>query len=255
MSENVTIGSVVATAGHDPVARESSPTTEETDITQPSSLPPATTGDATMPRPLAAIAARRQPSQARSRKRIERVLDSTARLVDDVGPETVTTSMIAAAAGVSIGWLYDFFPNRETIYDAVVARSLDRVTPIAESVHSTHPDDDWRVVLTAVVHGLFDFYRTEPGFRVLWFSRFQSAAMIAVNREHDLAAAGGAFERLARHGLDLRGVEPELALHLVIGMIDKGLDLAFLIDPEGDRRLVDETACAAVAYLERYAST
>lgn len=193
--------------------------------------------------------------QARSQRRVAYVLDTAAHLIDQVGPEAVTTGMIAKAAGVSIGWLYDFFPNRESIFDAIVATSLDKVTPIAEAVHDSRPDDDWREVVGAVVDALFVFYQVEPGFRVLWFSRFQSTTMIEVNREHDLAGAMGAYERLARHGLDLVGISPERALHLVIGIIDKGLDLAFRIDPNGDREIIAETVGAVVAYLERYAVT
>jgi AcrR family transcriptional regulator len=196
---------------------------------------------------------RRLPTQDRSRWRVEHVLDTAASMIDLIGPDTITTGMIARAAGVSIGWLYDFFPNRESIFDAIVTRSLDKVTPIAEAVHDSRPHDDWRGVLGAVVEALFDFYQVEPGFRVLWFSRFQSTAMIEVNRQHDLADATAAYQRLSRQGLDLVGVNPELALHMVIGIIDKGLDLAFRIDPAGDRDIVDETVVAAVAYLERYA--
>jgi AcrR family transcriptional regulator len=199
------------------------------------------------------IRPRRLPLQARSQRRVAHVLDTAARLIDDVGPEAITTGMIAKAAGVSIGWLYDFFPNRESIFDAIVTASLDKVTPVAQAVHEARPNDDWRDVLGAVVEALFDFYQVEPGFRVLWFSRFQSAAMIEVNREHDLAGALDAYERLSRHGLDLVGISPERALHLVIGIIDKGLDLAFRIDPNGDREIVAETIAAVVAYLERYA--
>jgi AcrR family transcriptional regulator len=184
---------------------------------------------------------------------VAHVLHVAARLIDQVGPEAVTTGMIAKAAGVSIGWLYDFFPNRESIFDAIVVTSLDKVTPLAERVHASRPDDDWREVLGAVVDALFDFYQTEPGFRILWFSRFQSPAMIEVNRNHDLAGALGAYDRLQRHGLDLVGTNPERALHLVIGIIDKGLDLAFRIDPTGDREIVEETVSAVVAYLDRYA--
>lgn len=197
---------------------------------------------------------RRIPVQARSRQRVERVLDTAAQLVDALGPEGVSTASIAAAAGVSIGWLYDFFPNRESVFDAVVERSFEKVTPIAEAVHASMPNADWRETLEAVVWALFDFYRDEPGFRVLWFSRFQSAAMVARNRQLDLAGVGRTYERMHRRGLDLVGVDPEHAVHLVIGIIDKGLDLAFLLDPEGDRDLIDQTIVAAVAYLERYAA-
>ena len=196
---------------------------------------------------------RRLPLQARSQRRVQHVLDTAARLIDQLGPEAVTTGMIAKAAGVSIGWLYDFFPNRESIFDAIVATSLDKVTPIAEAVHDSRPDDDWREVLGAVVDALFVYYQVEPGFRVLWFSRFQSTAMIEANRRHDLAGAIRAYERLERHGLDLVGISPERAMHLVIGIVDKGLDLAFRIDPDGDRQIVAETVSAVIAYLERYA--
>jgi AcrR family transcriptional regulator len=197
---------------------------------------------------------RRVPVQARSRERVERVLDTAARLVDEVGPDAVTTASIAAAAGVSIGWLYDFFPNRESVFDAVVERSFEKVTPLAESVHASMPSADWRETLRAVTWTLFDFYRAEPGFRVLWFSRFQSGAMVARNRELDLADAARAWERMHKRGLELVGVDPEHAAHLVIGIIDKGLDLAFLIDPEGDRDIIEQAIVAAIAYLERYAA-
>lgn len=197
--------------------------------------------------------ARRLPIQARSRRRVEHVLDTAAALIDRLGPEAITTGMIAKAAGVSIGWLYDFFPNRESIFDAVVTRSLGKVTPIADRVHDERAGDDWRDVLAAVVEALFEFYQREPGFRVLWFSRFQSTAMIEFNRTHDLAEATAAYERLRRNGLELRGVSPETALHLVVGIIDKGLDLAFHIDPAGDHRVVAEAISASIAYLERYA--
>jgi AcrR family transcriptional regulator len=195
---------------------------------------------------------RRVPVQARSRERVERVLDTAAQLVDEHGPEAVTTASIAGAAGVSIGWLYDFFPNRESVFDAVVERSFEKVTPIAEAVHASMPSADWREALEAVVWTLFDFYRDEPGFRVLWFSRFQSAAMVARNRQLDLAGVGRTYERMHRRGLDLVGVDPEHAVHLVIGIIDKGLDLAFLLDPDGDRDLIAQTIVAAVTYLDRY---
>ena len=114
------------------------------------------------------------------------------------------------------------------------------------------PEADWRAALDAVVWALFDFYRDEPGFRVLWFSRFQSAAMVARNRQLDLAGVGRAYERMHAKGLELAGVDPEHAVHLVIGIIDKGLDLAFLIDADGDRDIITQTIVAATAYLERY---
>ena len=195
---------------------------------------------------------RRVPTQRRSRARLASVLDSAAELIDEIGPEAITTGLIAARAGVSVGWLYDFFPNREAVYEAVMARSIARVTPIADRVHDEYADRPWQDGLCAVIDALVGYYRTDPGFRVLWFSRFQSAQMIQENVTHDLAEARAALARLERSGLHLRGVDPNTAMHLVIGIVDKGLDLAFRLDPFGDPLIVAETKAAVCGYLERY---
>ncbi len=197
-------------------------------------------------------AARRVPTQQRSRARVAAVLDAAAQLIDEIGPDAATTALIAARAGVSVGWLYDFFPNREAVYEAVMARSIANVTPIADRVHAEYADRPWREGLCAVIDALVGFYRTDPGFRVLWFSRFQSAQMIQENVSHDLAEARAALSRLERSGLRLRGVDSDTAMHLVVGIVDKGLDLAFRLDPTGDPRIIDETKAAVCAYLERY---
>ena len=195
---------------------------------------------------------RRVPTQQRSRARMTGVLDAAAALIDEIGPDAITTSLIASRAGVSVGWLYDFFPNRQAVYEAVMARSIANVTPIADRVHEEFADRPWSDGLCAVIDALVSFYRTDPGFRVLWFSRFQSAQMIQENVSHDLAEARAALSRLERSGLRLRGVDPDAAMHLVVGIVDKGLDLAFRLDPSGDPRIIDETKAAVCAYLERY---
>ena len=195
---------------------------------------------------------RRLPTQQRSRARMASVLDAAAELIDEIGPDAITTALIATRAGVSVGWLYDFFPNREAVYEAVMARSIANVTPIADRVHAEYADRPWREGLCAVIDALVSFYRTDPGFRVLWFSRFQSAQMIQENVSHDLAEARAALSRLERSGLRLCGVDPDTAMHLVVGIVDKGLDLAFRLDPSGDPRIIDGTKAAVCAYLERY---
>ena len=200
-----------------------------------------------------ASAGRRTPTQERSRVRLAGVLDATAVLIDEIGPEAITTGLIAARAKVSVGWLYDFFPNREAIFDAVMDRSIASVTPIAERVHAQHAGRPWQDVLRAVVDALFEFYRTDPGFRVLWFSRFQSAQMIQANVSHDLADARLALERLGNAGMRLNHPDPEFPMHLMIGIVDKGLDLAFRLDPAGDPAIVEETKTAVCAYLSLYA--
>ncbi|HLZ98991.1 MAG TPA: helix-turn-helix domain-containing protein, partial [Steroidobacteraceae bacterium] len=58
---------------------------------------------------------RRHPSQARARRTFGTVLDAAVALIEREGVERATTRRIALAAGVSIGAVYEYFPNKESI--------------------------------------------------------------------------------------------------------------------------------------------
>src|SRR5213592_2982294 len=67
---------------------------------------------------------RRVPVQGRSVARVARMLDACAELVDEVGYESLTTTMLAERAGVAIGSVYQFFPDKRAIVQALTLRSL-----------------------------------------------------------------------------------------------------------------------------------
>lgn len=70
---------------------------------------------------------RRQPRQQRGKERVEKILDAAAAVFDEVGYETATTHLIAAKAGTAIGSLYQFFPDKAAIFNAMELRHVERV--------------------------------------------------------------------------------------------------------------------------------
>src|SRR5262245_9048281 len=70
---------------------------------------------------------RKLPRQARSRASFDAILDGCARVLERGGYESLTTNGVAEAAGVGIGTLYDFFPNREAIVLALAEQRLARL--------------------------------------------------------------------------------------------------------------------------------
>jgi AcrR family transcriptional regulator len=195
---------------------------------------------------------RRLPAQARSQARVQRLLDAAAELVDLLGPEAVTTTMIAARASVSVGWLYDFFEDRDAIFDAVIARSIDQLGEVIEEAHRSYDNQGWQVAISAVIDALVHFYRTQPGFRSIWFSSYLNATMLEVNRTNDEALAARGVERLRRSGLVADDVELTLPMLMVTAIVDKGLDLAFRRDECGDADVIEETKRSVHAYLGGY---
>ena len=70
---------------------------------------------------------RRQPKQQRGKERVEKILDAAAAVFDEVGYWEATTHLIAAKAGTAIGSLYQFFPDKAAIFNAMELRHADRV--------------------------------------------------------------------------------------------------------------------------------
>lgn len=70
---------------------------------------------------------RRQPKQQRGKERVEKILDAAAAVFDEVGYGEATTHLIAAKAGTAIGSLYQFFPDKAAIFNAMELRHADRV--------------------------------------------------------------------------------------------------------------------------------
>src|SRR5262245_62075336 len=65
---------------------------------------------------------RKSASQQRSKAMVETLLDATARVLIREGYDRASTNRIAATAGVSVGSLYQYFPNKESLVAALVAR-------------------------------------------------------------------------------------------------------------------------------------
>jgi AcrR family transcriptional regulator len=68
---------------------------------------------------------RRTPQQARSKELVARILDAGARVFAEEGYAAGTTNRIASAAGVSIGSLYSYFPDKDAIVTELVRRHIE----------------------------------------------------------------------------------------------------------------------------------
>jgi AcrR family transcriptional regulator len=181
-----------------------------------------------------------------------RVLRATAALLDDTGPEAVTTTSVAARAEVSIGWLYNFFDDREALLEEVMVSGLVDLDSRWDAVGFSLAGTDWRARVAAGLEVVIDFFDASPGFRSLWFSAEFAGRMLQANRLHDDALAA----YLAASATQTRPDAPDVPLHIVtqvfVGMIDKGLDLAYRNDPAGDKNILGEMSQASVDYLGRF---
>lgn len=105
--------------------------------------------------------ARKTPRQARSQAMVEAILDATARILARDGREAANTNAIAREAGVSIGSLYQYFPNREAIIAALVQRHGHRIHAIVAGADEP-PPADLAEAATRLVAAVFVAHRLDP---------------------------------------------------------------------------------------------
>ena len=70
---------------------------------------------------------RRQPSQARAQQTIQTLFKAAAQILDREGEGALSTNKVAAAAGFSIGTLYQYFPGKEALLKAMAERGQQLV--------------------------------------------------------------------------------------------------------------------------------
>ena len=98
---------------------------------------------------------RKRPSQSRSIATVEAIFDATIQVLLRIGLERLTTTKVAERAGVSVGTLYQYFPNKEALLMAVLERHLSRVVEIVESACSSAHGQPMTTMVDAVVDAFF----------------------------------------------------------------------------------------------------
>jgi len=95
---------------------------------------------------------RKLPSQDRAKLRVEEILAATRAILLDSGIGGVTTASIATRAGVPVGSVYQYFPNKKAIFVELYREYLDRVHRVLERFERTGPyDQGWQVFLERIM--------------------------------------------------------------------------------------------------------
>ena len=77
---------------------------------------------------------RKTPIQARSTVTVEAIFEATIQVLLSHGAERLTTTRVAQRAGVSVGTLYQYYPNKQALLFAVLENHLNRVMARIEAV-------------------------------------------------------------------------------------------------------------------------
>jgi AcrR family transcriptional regulator len=122
--------------------------------------------------------------QARGERRIAQLLDAAAQVFAAEGYVAATMNAVAAAASVSPGTLYQFFPNKESMAESLAEHYLDALTAAQDAAVTLEigsvPLDD---VINQMVDPAIEICLANPGFEPLfsWSERLRTAVVERVD--------------------------------------------------------------------------
>ncbi len=139
---------------------------------------------------------RKKPRQGRARVTVDAILESAAHILVESGYEQLTTNRVAEKAGVSIGSLYQYFPNKEALVGELVDRHCDRLNAIVGETLLSAGELTPRDLARALVRGV---YRAQ----------YENPALIRVLRQQ-----GQALGRMGRIDEEMARVTKMVAVYL-----------------------------------------
>ncbi len=99
--------------------------------------------------PAPAYQPRKTPLQARSTVTVEALAEATIQVLLTVGLDRLTTNRVAERAGVSVGTLYQYFPNKQSLLFALLENHMVKVS---EAVEMACDDARGKPLLEMVSH-------------------------------------------------------------------------------------------------------
>jgi AcrR family transcriptional regulator len=197
----------------------------------------------------APLAPRKRPTQARARQTVEAILQAAAEVFEAHGLEGGTTERIVERAGVSVGSLYQYFPNKRALLAAVAENTLAdarglQATYLA-SLDADPPPDE---ALRGLIAFLVAVHDTQPRLRCLVFedSDVRDALKDDVDAFNDLLLEG-----LTRY-IDRQGQPDPQIKALVLHMAVARLVHQFVLHPVPELpsdRAAEEVFRLAIGYL------
>lgn len=201
----------------------------------------------------ATLKVRTEPVQQRGARRIQLLLDVAAELIDEKGIDALTTSDVAVRSGSSVGVVYRYFPNIQSLLRSLAARNMEK---FGQQVFSSLDPDPrgWLATIDSTIDAYVDLMRTEPGFRQLCFGDVIDKRFIEPEISNNAVLVRGFSDMLERK----YGVVPSDALsfdlEVIVEIADALIDRAFMYSKDGDMRFIERLRALAHRTLDRHES-
>jgi AcrR family transcriptional regulator len=175
---------------------------------------------------------RKQPSQARSRVLVKTLLDALTRVLNVDELENATTNTIAERAGVSIGSLYQYFPNKRALVAALIRSRAESDIDSALSTLYSEQAQSLEALVPLVVRQLVAHHRRHLKLYRTLLRVVPSLGQSEFVREQVRQARGQFRQFLESRCAEIRPLDYDVASFVLGVSVEATLHAAILERPE-----------------------
>ena len=180
------------------------------------------------------------------------MVDACADILDETGYDGLSTTRIAQRAGVAIGSVYQFFPDKRAVAQALAQRNLEtfgeRISLRLTEGEFAH----WSDAVGAIIEIFVDMHRTVPGFRVLRFGDVADLNLLDESADNNSVVADRLRDLVITAFGVPDGADLARALAISVEAGDAVLKMAFRNDPDGDPYILAEAKRLLQGYLSAH---
>lgn len=145
----------------------------------------------------------REPVQERSQKRVVAIMEAARALIAQNGVATLRMSDIAKEASVSVGSIYQYFPNKSAIVSALAEQVLEDNTKQNQEVFSEPPRSLIHLshITTELLMQYYELQMQDPIVRDMWAVHSKDKELLSIDHDDDVRNRDHIFE-MSKHLFD-----------------------------------------------------
>lgn len=201
------------------------------------------------PKPASQV--RKVPRQLRAQETVEAILVAAAHILEREGFEAATTNRVAAKAGVSIGSLYQYFPNKESLARALNERHTRELRALLQRRFEEIWDAPIEEGVRAIVHAMVEAHRVDPGLHRVLVGLSPSVGGQAETHVLEAEVEQLLTRYLEARSRELRLADPRLSAFMLVHTVEALTHAAVLEHPQWlkGEGFVEETTAMIAGYL------
>jgi AcrR family transcriptional regulator len=190
------------------------------------------------------------PRQARSKAMVDTILDATARVLVERGYAKTNTNVVAELAGISVGSLYRYYPNKNALITALQERHVAQMLGVFSDITANmSPDGSLAGDLQALINALVGAHLLEPELNRILEEEISPCNLPGSDVRHRFAEEAKVL--LRRHRAEIAIDDIDLAAFVVTRILKVLIKTLVLDLPDGidASKLQAEILPAVLSYL------